>query len=389
MSQDDSTTRTQIETALLEVIERSGKNYPLVLVFADSKDSFVIHNKEDISKKFSKFNGFALDKLLDWLSNQTDFFNTHQFIPGIQELEAFPMYFFWAKKDDPNVKLRQKISKDNFSKFHCLPNRGDYGWKKAQLLDFIFDVILPDNDNIEPKILQSYTTVKYYRKRLYPFFTKEKLCLIVKDYIENQSVVLLDRFLDVLEHEHNEVKSKLKSQFTRTVEIVIKNVSPYKYNWQSICKVLDSNFRRDALNKLALLENIDNPHLLPKRALCIELAKLMQKTILHKQTNLPMCTNLTTPIGQENVQEIPPEFFFTYTEQDPITKKDYIYCFDIRELYDQLMYQKPPYLNPYTKKEYRVNPTDPDQSNYRNSKKFFKKVEKEYQKIVSSLTKIE
>lgn len=387
MSQD-STSRTQIETALLQVIERSGKNYPLVLVFADSKDSFVIHNKEDIPKKLSNLNGARLEKLLDWLNNQTEFYNTHQFIPGIQELEAFPMYFFWAKKDDPNVKLREQITKDNFSKFHCLPNRGDYGWKKSQLLDFIFDVILPDTD-IDPKALKSYTTVKFYRKKICPFFTKEKLCLIVKDYIENRSVVLLDRFLNVLEHEYAAVKTKLRTQFLRTVGTVIKETSPYKYNWQSICKVLNSEFRKDELNTLAGLENIDNPKLIPKRVLCMELAKKMQNTILNKQTNLPMCTNLTTPIGQENVQDVPPEFFFTYTEHDPITKKDYIYCFDIRELYDQLQYQNPPYLNPYTKKEYRINPTDPDQPNHINSKKFFKKVEKEYQKIVSTLTKLE
>lgn len=211
--------------------------------------------------------------------------------------------------------------------------------------------------------------------------------------LENTSAYKITRNMDVL---YNFIANLMIKQaiIQRSLQQKIRKIKGkfdkkrYNYKWQSICSKLET-WDIEELRELAAIENIDNYTMKSKRELCKEFEEILQKKIAeqrrnriryipepeppkdpndkqlnelfkrHIQNNLTdaekkhkqrypeqysqKCQNTDSILG-DDVNDIKPEFFFTYKHNNKI------FCDDIRVLYDQVIraeLQGDDTLNPY------------------------------------------
>jgi len=113
----------------------------------------------------------------------------------------------------------------------------------------------------------------------------------------------------------------------------IRNITNNKdrFKWQSLCsaKKLNDNLTLEDLKNLAIIDNLPGFENKSKRELCLDFAKKFEMMIFNKKDTIPKCIN-TTSILLTPLEDIPPEFFFSYSHNNKI------YCDDIRELYEHL-----------------------------------------------------
>ena len=281
-------------------------------------------------------------------------FMYYGYVPGFLSTEQriehkiTEYYFLWQKEDDPNkivIPITLTISNDNFNKYKR--------WSNDQLNAYYFA-------NILPKILQkSGLNInihdKYNKKRL----TMKSLYLkdFIKTYIKNDKLDDNDKFYNIIKlfTEYDETLDKLNNFIKnnkmqkiwyvlaralltiKVKQIVIKQSLHKKlsnifdknrrFKWQNLCsknKLNDLDI--EELQELAIIEKIPYYLMMTKIELCSEFAKRFSNIIQGKKKIEPMCINTTSILGT-TINEIPPEFFFSYTHNNRI------YCDDIRDLH--------------------------------------------------------
>lgn len=150
------------------------------------------------------------------------------------------------------------------------------------------------------------------------------------------------------------------------IKRILKNYKyPTRFQWQDICAEMDkSDFSMMELKMLALMERLPTKNK-TKRELCKDLSQVLQSKIDKKKQVLDsnQCIN-TTSILLTKLEDIPPEFFYTYIHNEKL------FCEDIRELHSHIetngnkhpIYPNEklePYIVRHIKKNYRnlVNQT--------------------------------
>jgi len=123
-----------------------------------------------------------------------------------------------------------------------------------------------------------------------------------------------------------------------------------RWHWQEPCEV-DQNVPLEVLRGWAdefgiPLHHPDTQRPKTKRALCADLARWWDAQREEQRTVSPTCHNPTGILG-ENVDGIPPEFFYHYTHDDDGP----VYCDDIRSLHKHANSTRSP-RNPYNRQPY-------------------------------------
>lgn len=215
--------------------------------------------------------------------------------------------------------------------------------------------------------------------------------------LENTNAYIITRYMnDILYNfiarlmiARSKVQRSLQKKIKKIKNKIDKTRSQYKYKWQIICSSLKT-WDIEQLRELAVIENIDNYTMKSKRELCKEFQEILQKKLdeqrrnriryipepeppkdpndkqlnelfkRHIQNNLTdsekkhkqrypqqyskKCQNSDSIFG-DDVNDIKPEFFFTYEHNNKI------FCEDIRVLYDQIILSEKKgeedTLNPY------------------------------------------
>jgi hypothetical protein len=210
------------------------------------------------------------------------------------------------------------------------------------------------------------------------------------DSLENRSLKLFAKkigidgplytFIAKLMIQRSLIQRSLQEKILKIRERVEQKQHQYKYKWQSMCAKLES-WDLEELRELAVIENINNYQMKSKRELCKDFEEILQRKIAeqrrnriryipepepphdkqsnelfkrHIQNNLTVaekkhkqrypeqyskkCQNTDSLLG-DDINDIKPEFFFTYKHNNKI------FCDDIRTLYNQIM--KGDSRNPY------------------------------------------
>lgn len=304
----------------------------------------------------------------NYIENTITSFMYYGYAPGflsrhdLVENGFYEYYFLWQKKDDPNkfqVPYGLTISNDNFK----LHNR----WSIEQLNAYYFANILPKilqksglNININSEFNKKSLTLDKKDGKLLKTYINlyintgsdnlpESVYNIIKDFNPepNDSALQLrpqlfkanlklknlnldksiKNFLEILSKKLLLVKfrqiltkaslhEKLSNMFN------VKN----RFKWQNLCSTKQlSILNMEELQELAILESIPYYLMMTKRELCAEFAKRFSNIIEGKKKIEPKCINTTSILGT-TIDQIPPEFFFSYIHNNKI------YCDDIRDL---------------------------------------------------------
>lgn len=257
-------------------------------------------------------------------------------------------YFMWQKEEDPkklDIPRNLEISNENY-------NEHTY-WNNKQINAYYFANILPKllkecDINIDiniPKYKNKLMLKPDYRRSQYLNYNK-----LINDYIKDGNVDWIKPYVDWIKTGKNfpptrsslliylpisaslnavyYMLTKITGYINKLKSVVLKK----RYKWSSICGMLEKNVGLDTLRQLASYEiepPIDNLLMKTKRELCAELSKRFEKQKNNKKEAIPTCINTTSILGTE-LEDIPPEFFFSYTHNK------FVYCDDIRELHTQL-----------------------------------------------------
>ncbi len=117
---------------------------------------------------------------------------------------------------------------------------------------------------------------------------------------------------------------------------------PRRFRWQRLCDT--SALHVDELRALATASHVPGAADLSKRALCAALSQQWAAQ-RHEQSRVAPDCNNRVGLMQAPVEDIPPEFFYSY-EQDGLR-----YCDDIRDL-NEYVQARPRAENPYTNVPY-------------------------------------
>jgi hypothetical protein len=251
-------------------------------------------------------------------------------------------YFMWQKEDDPNrldIPRNLDISNENFHAYKY--------WNNKQINAYYFA-------NILPKLLKECginidVNIPEYKELL--TLPSYNFKFVINDYIRDGNVDWIKGYVKFIQTSNEKdipegyvnlsisyILAQLNATYKRANKISgyinkLKSVVFKKrFKWSSICGMLEKNVGLDTLRQLASYEiepPIDNLLMKTKRELCVELSKRFEKLITDKKEAIPKCINTTSILGTE-LEDIPPEFFFSYTHNK------FVYCDDIRELHTQL-----------------------------------------------------
>jgi surface protein len=114
-----------------------------------------------------------------------------------------------------------------------------------------------------------------------------------------------------------------------------------RFRWQMMCDA--STLHVDEIRALATAAHIQDAAAMPKRTLCAALSRRWDEQKAEQVRLVPNCHN-TVDMLQTPVQDIAPEFFYSY-EQDGLR-----YCDDIRTLHEYV--QRTPAISPYSREPY-------------------------------------
>jgi len=285
-------------------------------------------------------------------------------------------YFIWRQEGDNETKNPPSdidITQQNYDQHR---NNHIQGWLKHQLLAFV-------NTNAIPELL-TMTDLriafanKYYNRKM-KIYSKSSLNLITILYVHyhtiffnaNMAQILksygsknasdrninslrtqLDPYFNTLglaEHELRVVKRAVGRMFDiyimliglqrermkylnrklrQHVTKITEQPETVRFRWQKLCRPtsLQRGFNLEELRDLAAFEGIPEYLFQTKVELCTELAQRFERVIQGKAKIIPRCIN-TASLMLTDLQDIPPEFFYSYTHNNKI------YCDDIRDLY--------------------------------------------------------
>jgi hypothetical protein len=299
------------------------------------------------------------------------------FVPGFlseQELRDKKMdtfYFIWQKEDDPNKLQRPiglEITNENFSQWKY--------WSEEQLKVFYFkNVIL---NSLKQVGLDINPELKAYKDLLSFKGDKSVRCNYYKKYINqyiNGNLILPpDQITKIKEFKEEEITYEVRRQISNDFRDYIlllqlftvkakqnkirenlnlklhKLVNKDKFNrfkWQGLCSTKNlSELELEELQELGLIDAVPGFLTMTKRELCFEFAERFTKLIKSKNEMKNKCFNDTSIITLEELKDIPPEFFFSYTQKDS-KGVSRTYCDDIRALNDHFN-ESNELRNPYT-----------------------------------------
>jgi hypothetical protein len=271
-------------------------------------------------------------------------------------------YFLWTKSDNDVERpdLRLAITAENFSSYR--QNNID-GWDYFQLATFVRVNIIPEYFKlIEINMNQKHTFYLEYFQ-----FDKIRLRNVILAYLHNKQSLFEPSLMNTIKNmsctdnsaifhfygvinnlpnvpRYAQIASTLlfslaidlKCAQYRNVQRLLKKlkdsvIRPRKetqrFKWQNLCSPSKlGSFHFDDLRELAALERIPQHMFLTKRELCAELATRFENVIAGKEKIQSKCIN-TTSIMLTDIEDIPPEFFYSYSHNNKL------YCDDIRDLY--------------------------------------------------------
>jgi hypothetical protein len=279
-------------------------------------------------------------------------------IPGIEYNLSKGMYwhyFMWRHTDEVKLRAPERlgITEQNFNDYKL--NSSFDGWSVAQLRAVYDTTILPyfaellnDKINIHNKIFKQFYIDKYKLYNIVKKFFNNKTqfdndIIYIKDVVikygctdEIDDLVgdleidnlIKGTFLPTYENYYCWRKSLGKDLWKKLSTKVKVKSQKKRFKWENLCEPskLGDNLDLDELRELAILEGIPEYLFMSHRELCAELSKMFQNVIDGKKRITPKCINTTSILG-EDIQDIPPEFFYSYTHNNKI------YCDDIRDLY--------------------------------------------------------
>jgi hypothetical protein len=253
------------------------------------------------------------------------------------DMGFYQFYFLWQKEDDPNkldIPRNLEISNRNFNQYMY--------WTNKQLNAYYFANILPNllrlsdiKININNPIYKNILIIDE------PYFN-----ILINNFINNQDrEVLSEQNINAIKN--NKVGSgsyinkfimesfiqvkKIKKEIRDSLDIKLRKIVSSKdkkrFKWQNLCSPKKLNeLEIDELHELAIIEKIPYYLMMTKNELCVEFAKRFENVIDGKKKVEPMCINTTSILGTE-LNDIPPEFFFSYQHNQKV------YCDDIRDLH--------------------------------------------------------
>ena len=265
--------------------------------------------------------------------------------------------FIWRKEDDADIHsppLDVLITNDNFFDYR---SNNTQGWSKNQLVTYFETNIVPDWNALGAHINPES---KVFRRLVKNGLKRSTLKKMVSHYINDKDteLQLYKTIIDAEPCNDDDVdntgthhtwlylllcylhtfRTNLKQKLLKAVE---KSSTTNRFKWSNLCQPdkLGQRFDMDELRELASLEGIPLFLFLTKRELCAELSKRFQTVIEQKLKVQSRCTNTTSILGDE-LNDIPPEFFYAYEHNNKV------YCDDIRYLKQQFdTNRKNPYDN--------------------------------------------
>jgi hypothetical protein len=260
-------------------------------------------------------------------------------------------YFKWEHKNEPkrvSVWTKKVITRGNFDEGVDDGERDSLIWSSRQITAFFRTKILNKildltGIKVDINLYKKQTEIKPYRKEM-----SEEISSWVKDMVFSEKCLSEFNIIKALEGSKIpefsyglDVESVLRCSFAQIAytikkenyvrkqklqRVISKLVGNKKirFKWQDICAKF-SSMDRTLLNELAYHEEIRNYSMLTKRELCAEFAKKMESTMDEVKEKVPQCINTTSILGTD-VDEIAPEFFYSYQHNGKI------YCDDIRDL---------------------------------------------------------
>lgn len=283
-----------------------------------------------------------------------------------KQMDTF--YFRWQKEDDPNRMIQPiglEITKENYAQWKY--------WSEEQLKAFYFKNVLPlilkqAGLDINPELptyknLLMFDGCYYYKKYIKSFITQGNVFLpetiitkikefkeqVTREFIHNiyreinrSNPVLIIQLFRV-KAEQNEIRANLNSKLHK-----LANKNNFtRFKWQGLCSSKSlSELELEELQELALIDHVPRFLTMSKRELCVEFAERFTKLIKSKNEIKGKCFNDTSIITLEELKDIPPEFFFSYTQKDS-KGVSRTYCDDIRALNDHFK-EENELRNPYT-----------------------------------------
>jgi hypothetical protein len=259
-------------------------------------------------------------------------------------------YFIWRKVgDDEAIRKPDRNISITDQNINMTRINNTQNWTNKQYETYFnINIVRPISERIGiPNLKIDYS---YYYNQLIFLFAKDNSILFNDKFIEIIKNGNIDEFDTIKElyinnfHEIEDesvlykklyfIKNFLESK-KRYLEKKDKNWDKLKesisdksrFKWQRLCrpKHFQKNFNIDELRMLAEDEGIPQHLFLTKGELCAELAQRFTNVIEGKKKIVPKCIN-TTSITLTDLEDIPPEFFYSYIHDNKI------YCDDIRDL---------------------------------------------------------
>ena len=292
----------------------------------------------------------------------------------LMDKKMYTFYFRWQKEDDPNRMIRPiglEITNENFSQWKY--------WSEEQLKAFYFKNVIPvilkqveldinpelevykkllnfDHDNnkfiLYKKYINQYITegnvvlnpnviteIKEFKEQK---ITRKVFLNLIRQTNKYKESTLLMQLFNV-KAKQNDIRSNLNLKLHK-----LANKNKFnRFKWQGLCSSTNlSELELEELQELGLIDNVPGFLTMTKRELCVEFAKRFTKLIKTKNEGLNKCFNDTSIITLEELKDIPPEFFFSYTQKDS-NGVSRTYCDDIRALNNHFN-ENGELRNPYT-----------------------------------------
>jgi hypothetical protein len=270
-------------------------------------------------------------------------------------------YFMWVNIEDaaPDGKfetapINLHITRENFKMYLSDAKVRFAGWRRSQLITFIrVNIITPLLKSVYGLSvdLNSATYKKMFINNS-SFWSKKDMLHFISDYFHGGQEAIVKQYKQLIEKGgvtpltlmryrilRRRVIEPIKARHDKRMQHLWKSLKDNfgnaekdaRFKWQSLCqpKTWMSEFENETLQELAQAEGIQNAQMKTKRELCVDLAKRFEELVKKKEEAIPTCTNTQT-IGLDALQDVPAEFFYTYT----INNK--VFCDDIRVLYKYL-----------------------------------------------------
>ena len=227
-------------------------------------------------------------------------------------------YFMWVKEGDLNqipAGNDEVITRENFSNY-MRSFLG--GWSKNQILAFIFTEIIP-------KLNLNINTQHSEYRECFRYYNKDYLGCTIKKFLSSGRIDIHSTAILCIKNVQRNIKARMKKHIS-ILRDSVKSKDHRRFKWENICSTL-GNLNIEDLYELAAKERISFYTMMTKREICAELAIRVDKHVKAKLNLQGKCSNPNSIFTMESVNDISPEFFFSYKHNGQI------YCDDIRYLH--------------------------------------------------------